>query len=171
MGIIQLNRSFSKSPGFTIVELLIVVVVIAILASITIVSYNGIQSRARTASAQSTAANAAKKAEIYANETGNYPTTSTVLTEAAAVNTTYYLKGATISSAAVTSSSSATTVNYYRCGTATSAAATSLATITITTGAQFRYRNYSTNTTSIVNVGQASGTSVGGYTITCYITT
>ena len=32
--------------GFTIVELLIVIVVIAILAAITIVSYNGIQSRA-----------------------------------------------------------------------------------------------------------------------------
>lgn len=39
--------------GFTIVELLIVVVVIAILAAITIVSYNGIQSRAREAQVQS----------------------------------------------------------------------------------------------------------------------
>ena len=34
--------------GFTIVELLIVIVVIAILAAITIVSYNGIQKRAQT---------------------------------------------------------------------------------------------------------------------------
>ena len=32
--------------GFTIVELLIVIVVIAILAAISIVAYNGIQSRA-----------------------------------------------------------------------------------------------------------------------------
>ena len=38
---------FSKQKGFTIVELLIVVVVIAILAAITIVSYNGIQSKAQ----------------------------------------------------------------------------------------------------------------------------
>jgi len=37
------NRS-----GFTIVELLIVIVVIAILAAISIVAYNGIQDRART---------------------------------------------------------------------------------------------------------------------------
>jgi prepilin-type N-terminal cleavage/methylation domain-containing protein len=37
----------SRSSGFTIVELLIVVVVIAILAVITIVSYNGIQNRAK----------------------------------------------------------------------------------------------------------------------------
>lgn len=35
--------------GFTIVELLIVIVVIGILAAITIVAYNGIQSRARDA--------------------------------------------------------------------------------------------------------------------------
>lgn len=35
--------------GFTIVELLIVIVVIAILAAITIVSYNGIQNRAKVA--------------------------------------------------------------------------------------------------------------------------
>jgi prepilin-type N-terminal cleavage/methylation domain-containing protein len=38
---------YSKQKGFTIVELLIVVVVIAILAAITIVSYNGIQNRAQ----------------------------------------------------------------------------------------------------------------------------
>jgi prepilin-type N-terminal cleavage/methylation domain-containing protein len=39
----------SKQTGFTIVELLIVVVVIAILAAITIVSFNGIQARANQA--------------------------------------------------------------------------------------------------------------------------
>lgn len=33
--------------GFTIVELLIVIVIIAILATVTIVSYNGIQARAK----------------------------------------------------------------------------------------------------------------------------
>ena len=38
----------TTKKGFTIVELLIVIVVIAILAAISIVSYNGIQQRART---------------------------------------------------------------------------------------------------------------------------
>ena len=40
----------STSSAFTIVELLIVVVVIAILAAITIISYNGISNRAKLSS-------------------------------------------------------------------------------------------------------------------------
>lgn len=47
--------------GFTIVELLIVVVVIAILAAITIVSYNGIQQRARVSTVMADLSNSAKK--------------------------------------------------------------------------------------------------------------
>ena len=45
----------AKNQGFTIVELLIVVVVVAILAAITIVSYNGITNRANTSAAASLA--------------------------------------------------------------------------------------------------------------------
>lgn len=44
--------SYVTQKGFTIVELLIVVVVIAILAAITIVSYNGISNRAYDSSIQ-----------------------------------------------------------------------------------------------------------------------
>jgi prepilin-type N-terminal cleavage/methylation domain-containing protein len=45
---------YVSKAGFTIVELLIVIVVIAILASISIVSYNGITRRAELASAYTT---------------------------------------------------------------------------------------------------------------------
>lgn len=49
--------------GFTIVELLIVIVVIAILAAITIVAFNGVQNRAKDASVQADVSNAIKKLE------------------------------------------------------------------------------------------------------------
>ncbi len=60
--------------GFTIVELLIVIVIIAILAAITIVAYNGIQERAKTASAQSATTQAVKKILAYAVQNNDqYP--------------------------------------------------------------------------------------------------
>lgn len=63
------------SKGFTIVELLIVVVVIAILAAVTIVAYNGIQQRAVLSTIKSELTNAAKAIELAKVETDTYPTT------------------------------------------------------------------------------------------------
>lgn len=57
--------------GFTIVELLIVIVVIAILAAITVVAYNGIQERARMSAAQSYAAQIGRSPDIL-NAIGYY---------------------------------------------------------------------------------------------------
>ena len=51
--------------GFTIVELLIVVVVIAILAAITIVSYNGITERSKTSAASSALNQVSKKIALW----------------------------------------------------------------------------------------------------------
>ena len=64
-------RNKGYRQGFTIVELLIVVVVIAILAAITIVAYNGIQNRAKDSAAQSLASQAAKKLAFSAVQNGD----------------------------------------------------------------------------------------------------
>lgn len=50
-----------RSSGFTLVELLIVIVVIAILAAISVVAYNGIQNRASDTTVQSDINSMAKK--------------------------------------------------------------------------------------------------------------
>lgn len=64
----------SKQKGFTIVELLIVIVVIAILAAITIVAYNGITNRAKTSAVQNAVAQATKKVLAYAvSNADDYP--------------------------------------------------------------------------------------------------
>ena len=63
-----------NQKGFTIVELLIVIVVIGILAAITIVAFNGIQGRGKTSSAQSLATAISKKIEAWNSVQGSYPT-------------------------------------------------------------------------------------------------
>jgi len=62
-----------SNRAFTIVELLVVIVVIGILASITIVSYTGISQRAIAAAIQSDLNNASKKLKLYQVDNGNYP--------------------------------------------------------------------------------------------------
>ena len=63
-----------KQRGFTIVELLIVIVVIGILAAISIVAYSGIQKRAVAASLVSDLSSASKQLRLYQIDTSAYPT-------------------------------------------------------------------------------------------------
>ncbi len=65
----------SRQPGFTIVELLIVIVVIGILAAITIVAYSGIQDRAKYAREQSDISSLNKLINLYYVDNGSYPST------------------------------------------------------------------------------------------------
>ena len=66
----------NQARGFTIVELLIVVVVIAILAAITIVSYNGIQNRTHDSTIQSDLRHFGQKVNLHFSEFNTYPNAS-----------------------------------------------------------------------------------------------
>jgi prepilin-type N-terminal cleavage/methylation domain-containing protein len=63
----------AKQKGFTIVELLIVIVVIGILASITIVAFNGVQQRARNAERSHELVLVQKAVEMYRLDNSGYP--------------------------------------------------------------------------------------------------
>lgn len=65
-----------KQKGFTIVELLIVIVVIGILAAITIVSYRGVQNRAYDSSVQADFNMLMNRFEIFKVDNSKYPTTT-----------------------------------------------------------------------------------------------
>lgn len=63
----------TKQSGFTIVELLIVIVVIGILAAITIVAYNGVQQRASNTQRISAARDWIKSVKAYTALNQKYP--------------------------------------------------------------------------------------------------
>jgi len=170
------NNIRSKSPiqnGFTIVELLIVVVVIAILAAITIVSYNGITGRANDSAAKASAVSVQKKAELYASDgpTGQYPMLYTNLTTAAS-NTPYYLSGVNFTTNPATNPTSdngKTTVKFVTCGIgSTTAQPTTILALASATGNIISYYNYLAGSgVQTINIGQVTGTVGGGYTIGC----
>jgi general secretion pathway protein G len=71
-----------KTSGFTIVELLIVIVVIGILATIVIVTFTGVQQRARNAKRQTDINAIASHISVYYANSGNYPTLTNMNTAA-----------------------------------------------------------------------------------------
>jgi prepilin-type N-terminal cleavage/methylation domain-containing protein len=85
------RRKAFAGRGFTIVELLIVIVVIGVLAAIVIVAYTGVTNSAKVSSVKTDLAGMAKKLEVYKATNGAYPTDITVLENAGLIaNQTVY---------------------------------------------------------------------------------
>lgn len=179
MSLKNIKSNIQAERGFTIVELLIVVVVIAILAAITIVSYNGITNRANASAAQSTAAALQKKAELFASDgpTGQYPIRLSDLTGTAivlanpalnpAVTTTsantWYVAPNSIEVTAnpatnPTASNGKNTVKYQPCGTFSSGTAS--ANMTSVAGANITWWDFtkSSSQATTITLGTVSGT-------------
>jgi prepilin-type N-terminal cleavage/methylation domain-containing protein len=140
-----------KQRGFTIVELLIVVVIIAILAAITIVAYNGIQNRAKSSSIAASAASLQKKLEAYNIDQTAWPATVSVLT-GAATSTVYYLPTGTVTQMAADPTTAnlpgdAKSVTFYKCVTGGNPA-----------GYQIKYWDYNSATAKQISGGDTSGT-------------
>ncbi len=143
----------TNTKGFTIVELLIVIVVIGILAAITIVAFNGIQTRGRDSAAQSLGNSILKKAEAYNSVSGAYPTFDEFQNNRTLGTTTGTNTGPQEARLDTTSSISASdpadtnartdVVRYARC--------------TAATGAKVTYRAPGSTLTTL-NLGTATGT-------------
>jgi prepilin-type N-terminal cleavage/methylation domain-containing protein len=86
----SLKDYLRKSKGFTIVELLIVIVVIGILATLVIVTFSGIQQRARDTARQTDINAIQGQVEAYYAQTGTYPTLAMITDSAFR---TKYMKG------------------------------------------------------------------------------
>ena len=166
-----------KSRGFTIVELLVVIVVIGILATITIVSYTGITQKANSTKALSNAQSVLNVAEVFASAENFYPATTIDLNTGKRAQLTAVTKlaaGINLSTATtditapLTDGSShaqpnavngATTIWYQYCG----ATGTGLAT-TAATGGRIQYWDFVTAAfaTNVIYFGTgASGLGVG----------
>lgn len=173
----NITKFKNKNHGFTIVELLVVIVVIGILATITIVSYTGITQKANSTKALSNAQSVLNVAEVFASAENFYPAiTNDLITgkRVAASAVTKLAAGINLSTSTADnvdpatgtgpnnkpgSSNGATTIWYQYCG----ATGTGLAT-TAATGGRIQYWDFTANAiaTNVIYFGTgASGLGVG----------
>lgn len=119
-------KKLKTDRGFTIVELLIVIVVIAILAAITIVAFNGVQQRARDAERASDVAAIAKALSAYIADGNTVPNDAEDAKTALGSYPTVKVDSTVLDKLGSTASSSGsqTTYGYTTCETGTPEATT-----------------------------------------------
>lgn len=105
-----------KTKGFTIVELLVVIVVIGILAAITMVSYSGVTAKANLSANKANASSVMTAADAFFAENGYYPTLDNISTGVVKVPSSIALIGtipATGTPASITYITSTAPANSY----------------------------------------------------------
>jgi type IV pilus assembly protein PilA len=159
-----------KESGFTLVELLIVIVIIAILAAITIVAYSGITARAYTSKSQANAESAQKVAEAMNADNGYYPalaaTGTTACSATPAPTTTCLTLGSTSTKlpsgmTVIPDNIAGTLITATTATNGTTVAYSCLTVCSSTTGGRIAYWNFTTNQVNYDYVG--AGTSAGVY--------
>lgn len=115
---------YKTKSGFTIVELLIVIVVIGILAAISIVAYNGIQDRSKNAQTAQALGTWLKGLQLYKADNGRWINAYTCLGEGylygptgTATSGTAQCRQSSVSDVAVENSTFKTTMKQYLGGT------------------------------------------------------
>ncbi len=139
--------SKNKVKGFTLVELLIVIVVIAILAAISIVAYNGVTQKARDDERQSNARNLLNAAASYQADEDEWPTVAK-LKDYKVIKLDSKLTDSSTTSETVTPGSASKNVYKYEiCTTGTPAAPS---------GVRVTYYKEADNTTPSITTGKCS---------------
>lgn len=128
-----------KHSGFTIVELLIVIVVIGILAAITIVAYSGFQNRANDTATQSDLSNFAKKIRLVEVDTGSFPVAGAIRSGGASTGNSTIFSGFTFPPSK--SAYSTNTTNLIYCSGVTGSAPHFSVAARSKSGIAFRYRS------------------------------
>jgi len=85
--------SLKRQKGFTIVELLIVIIIIGILATLVLVTFSGVQAKARDSKRQTDVNDIDSHLEAFFAQYGFYPTLADLQQTGAGSFTTTFLKG------------------------------------------------------------------------------
>jgi general secretion pathway protein G len=74
---LKIGNSWHRQSGFTLIELIVVMAIIGILASVVMVNFIGVRARSRDGVRKSDLSQIRNALEIYRSDVGTYPATST----------------------------------------------------------------------------------------------